>query len=94
MKALDSRDKRYEWNKEKVQFTDACSAMLQMRKSVFKTVDDELRKNKKADVLFLCGGSGAGKSTTMCFLDGLKMIWKFSCYECENREMNATISHA
>jgi len=90
MKSLSSRNDRLAAVK-KMSFSSLSRVVLEMRKAVVKKVEQSIPADSH-NILFLLGGSGAGKSTTLCFLRGDQMVMKDFHYESKN-EQTKIIGH-
>jgi len=90
MKSLSSRNDRLEAAK-KMSFSSLSHVVLEIRKAVVKKVKQSIPPDSH-NILFLLGGSGAGKSTTLCFLRGDQMVMKDFRYESQN-EQTKIIGH-
>lgn len=77
---------------KKISFSQLSHIILQTREAILQKVLTSIPANKK-NILFLLGGSGAGKSTTLCFLRGDKMALKGFQYESQ-QDQNQLISGA
>ena len=81
MKGLGSRNDRGS-EIEKMTFSELSHIVLETRKAVLQKVESSI--TVKQNILFLLGGSSAGKSTTLCFLRGDEMEIKGSRYVSKN----------
>lgn len=73
MKALGTREKRRA-ESAKMSFSEISHIILEIRIAVTHKVDVFINNHKDCkNIVFLLGGTGAGKSTTLCFLRGDKM---------------------
>jgi len=90
MKSLSSRNDRLEAAK-KMSFSSLSHVILEIREAVVRKVEQSIPHNRH-NILFLLGGSGAGKSTTLSFLRGDQMVLKDFHYESQN-EQTKIIGH-
>lgn len=60
---------------EALSFSALAHIVLQTREAIIQKVEKSIHVYQK-NILFLVGGSGAGKSTTLCFLRGDQLILK------------------
>jgi hypothetical protein len=86
MKTLSNRNDRGAAN-ENISFSLLSYIVLQVRDTIIQKVVTSIPIIRK-NILFLLGGSGAGKSTTLCFLRGDKMVLKGDQYESQNDPNN------
>jgi hypothetical protein len=77
---------------EKISFSSLSHIVLEAREAILKKVQTVISEDKK-NILFLLGDTGAGKSTTLCFLRGDKLILKNQQYESQH-DHNQLIGHA
>jgi len=90
MKSLGSRNDRLAEVK-KISFSLLSYIVLEVRDVVVGKVEQSIPPDSH-NILFLLGGSGAGKSTTLCFLRGDQMVLKNFHYELQN-EQTKIIGH-
>ena len=72
-------------------FSQAAHIVLEIRTALIQKVENAIPKNYK-NCLFLLGGSGAGKSTTLCLLRGDKMEKMGNQYESKS-DKGSLIGH-
>jgi energy-coupling factor transporter ATP-binding protein EcfA2 len=77
---------------DKTSFSSLSHIVLQAREAIIQKVQNSIPVDKK-NILFLLGSTGAGKSTTLCFLRGDKLILKHFQYESQ-MDQNQLIGHA
>ena len=68
-------------------FSEIAHIVLETRDVVFRTVQKAIPSHCK-NILFLLGGSGAGKSTTLCFLRGDPM--ELSNFQYQSKKVKET----
>ena len=90
MRKLKTRNNR-EAAIEKKSFSLLSHVVIETRQAIIRKIESSI-PNNCPHILFLLGGSGAGKSTTFCFLRGDEMVLKDSNYESK-RDKNSLISH-
>ncbi len=76
---------------EKLSFSLLSHVVIETREAIIRKIESSI-PNNCPQILFLLGGSGAGKSTTFCFLRGDEMVLKGSNYESK-RDKNSLIGH-
>ncbi len=76
---------------EKKSFSLLSHVVIETRQAIIEKVESSI-PHHCPNILFLLGSSGAGKSTTFCFLRGDEMILKGSNYESK-RDKNSLIGH-
>ncbi len=59
---------------ENISFSELSHVILETRQAIIRRVESRIPANH-SNILFLLGGTGAGKSTTMCYLRGDDMIF-------------------
>lgn len=67
---------------EEMSFSDISFVILQTREAIIKTVVEAIPSDRN-NILFLIGGTGSGKSTTLCYLRGDKMKLNGNNYDSE-----------
>ena len=84
---------------EKKSFSLLSHVVIETRHAIIEKIKSSIIEkmesyipNKYPNILFLLGGSGAGKSTTFCFLRGDEMILKDFHYE-SRKDKNSLIGH-
>lgn len=82
MRSLPDRNTR-KAEIEKMSISSLCHVILQTRSAIIQKVQKSIPSNSK-HILFLLGGSGAGKSTILCFLRKDEMVLKDFCYFSKN----------
>lgn len=90
IRALPNRNERRS-EIEKMTFSLLSHVVLETRAAVIQKVEKAIPAGSP-NVLFLLGGSGAGKSTTLCFLRGDTMILEHFHYKSQN-EKSSLIGH-
>ncbi len=76
---------------EKKSFSLLSHVVIETREAIFRKIENSI-PNNCPQILFLLGGSGAGKSTTFCFLRGDEMVLQGSNY-ASKRDKNSLIGH-
>ena len=76
---------------EKKSFSLLSHVVIETRQAIIKKIESSI-PHHCPHILFLLGGSGAGKSTTFCFLRGDEMVLKDFNYESK-RDKNSLIGH-
>lgn len=76
---------------ENMTFSHMSHVVLETREAIIQAVESSIPAGRP-NILFLVGGSGAGKSATLCFLRGDKMVLKDNNYESLN-DTNGLIGH-
>ena len=76
---------------EKKTFSLLSHVVIETKQAIIRKIESSI-PNNCPQILFLLGGSGAGKSTTFCFLRGDEMILKGFDYESK-RDKNSLIGH-
>lgn len=70
------RNKRIDGIK-KMSFSEISHVILEMREAVVRKVENSIPLDfDYSKIIFLLGASGSGKSTTLCFLRGDKMVYR------------------
>ena len=82
MRAIPSRNERRS-EIEKITFSLLSHVVLEAREAVIQKVESAIPADHH-NILFLLGGSGAGKSTTLCFLRGDRMVLKNFHYQSQS----------
>ncbi len=83
---------------EKKSFSLLSHVVIETKEAIIRKIESYIEKmesyipNNYPNILFLLGGSGAGKSTTFCFLRGDEMILKDFHYE-SRKDKNSLIGH-
>ena len=76
---------------EKMTFSQLSHVVLEAREAVIQKVESSIPAGFK-NIVFLLGGTGAGKSTALCFLRGDVMVLKDFHYESQS-EKSGLIGH-
>ena len=76
---------------EKKSFSLLSHVVIETRQAIIEKIESSI-PNNCPHILFLLGASGAGKSTTFCFLRGDEMVLKDFNYESK-RDKNSLIGH-
>ena len=76
---------------EKKSFSLLSHIVIETKQAIIEKIESSI-PNNCPHILFLLGGSGAGKSTTFCFLRGDEMILKDFHYE-SRKDKNSLIGH-
>ena len=76
---------------EKKSFSLLSHIVIETKEVIIRKIENSI-PHDCPHILFLLGGSGAGKSTTFCFLRGDEMVLKGSNYESK-RDKNSLIGH-
>ncbi len=76
---------------EKKSFSLLSHIVIETKQAIIRKIESSI-PNKYPNILFLLGGSGAGKSTTFCFLRGDEMVLKGFHYE-SRKDKNSLIGH-
>ena len=76
---------------EKKSFSLLSHIIIETKQAIIRKIKSSI-PHHCPNTLFLLGGSGAGKSTTFCFLRGDEMVLKGSNYESK-RDKNSLIGH-
>ncbi len=76
---------------EKKSFSLLSHIVIETKQAIIEKIESSI-PNNCPNILFLLGGSGAGKSTTFCFLRGDEMILKDFHYE-SRKDKNSLIGH-
>ncbi len=76
---------------EKKSFSLLSHVVIETKQAIIRKIENSI-PNNCPHILFLLGGSGAGKSTTFCFLRGDEMVLKGFDYESK-RDKNSLIGH-
>lgn len=79
---LNTRDKIQLEILDKIDFSSLSHIILETRQAVIQKVKSAIPHPQ--NVIFLLGGSGAGKSTTLCFLTGDELLLKGFKYEAKS----------
>lgn len=82
MRALPDRTARAS-EAYKIKCSLQSSIILEARDAILRKIESSIPKESK-NVLFLVGNAGVGKSTTLCFLRGDKMVSRNLRYESQN----------
>ena len=84
MKAFSTRHERVAEIK-KISFSQLSHIVLEARKAIIQKVENFIEGHPGSEnLVFLLGGTGAGKSTILCFLRKDEMVLKNFCYESKN----------
>ncbi len=76
---------------EKESFSLLSHVVIETREAIIRKIESSI-PHHCPNILFLLGGSGAGKSTTFCFLRGDEMILNDCHYE-SRKDKNSLIGH-
>ena len=90
MRKLSARNDRQAAIENK-SFSLLSHVVIETRQAIIEKIESSI-PNNCPHILFLLGGSGAGKSTTFCFLRGDEMVLKDFNYESK-RDKNSLIGH-